>query len=358
MPEHDASQHDPRDEHHDHHPNGDEAMDARPVVFQGLEAGLRMFRWVVLILLVLFLFSGLETIQSGFVGLKLRFGRLVGASRSEQIHEPGLVLALPEPIDTVITVDGPEREGEVIIDEVWKPIEELAAIDKINPLVEGYVLTGDQNIVQAKLRVKYRVTDPIRFKLWMDNPEGMLQDAVLAALTRTIGGWEVNDVWRQQRGGEEGVGTAKSLADMVKTRAQDRLDRLDAGMTISALEFAEIHPPRHVVAEFRDVQNARIEMETKKREAEGFVRSLLPKAESESNQMVKQAMAYENALKAEAGAELSVFEQIHAEYQNNPEVVRERLLLETFEQMIQEVGKRLFLPPGTRLILPLQDMQE
>jgi len=329
----------------------------RPVVFQGLEAGLRMFRWVVVVLLALFLGSGLTTIESGYVGLKLRFGRLVGTSPREQIHEPGLVLALPEPIDEVLTVRGPDREGEVVIDEVWKPIEELAAMDKINPLVEGYVLTGDQNIVQAKLRVKYRVSDPIRFKLWVSQADGILRDTVLAALMRTVGGWRVNDVLRLQQTGDDPTQT-ESLAQTIRRRAQERLDRLDSGLTIAALEFIEIHPPRHVVAEFRDVQNARIEMQTQKRNAEGFVRSRIPQAEAERNQLVKEAMAYENTLKATASAELSVFEQIHQEYRKNPELVRQRILLETFEQIIQQVGQRIFLPEGTRLILPLSNSEE
>jgi membrane protease subunit HflK len=330
----------------------------RPVVFQGLEAGLRLFRWVVVVLLLVFLLSGLTTVNSGFVGLKLRFGRLVGTSPREQIHQPGLVLALPEPIDQVIDdVPGPDREEEVVVDEVWKPIDELAAVDKINPIVEGYVLTGDQNIVQAKVRVKYRVTDPVRFRLWVSEPDGILRDTVMAAMMRTIGGWRVNDVLRLQKTGDDPTQT-QSLAATIRRRAQERLDRLDSGLTISALEFDEIHPPRHVVAEFRDVQNARIEMETKKRDAEGFVRSRLPQAEAESNQMVKQAMAYENTLAATAKAELSVFEQIHQEYRNNPDLVRQRILLETFEQIIQQVGRRIFLPEGSRLILPLEKSEE
>ena len=359
MPDHEDHHHDDRahdNDAHDDHAHDDHAQEApRPVVFQGLDAGLRMFRWVVVILLALFLVSGITTVDSGYVGLKLRFGRLVGGSRAEQIHKPGLVLALPEPIDRVIQVDGPEREGEITVDEVYKPIDELAAMDKINPLVEGYVLTGDQSIVQTKMVVKYQVVDPIRFRLWTDRPEGMLHDAVLAALMRTVGGWTYEDVLRKQRGGEGELGTVESLAGVVMQRAQKRLDTIDTGMRITALEFAEIHPPRHVVAEFRDVQSARIEMETKKREAEGFVRSRLPQAEAESNQMVKQAMAYENTLNATASAELSVFEQIYQEYRNSPGLVRQRILLETLEQVVQQVGRRIYLPPGSRLLLPLSE---
>lgn len=323
-----------------------------PVVFQGLDAGLRMFRWVILALLVLFLLSGFQNVTPGNVGLLLRFGRLAGASRAGQIKQPGLVVALPYPVDRLFLVPGPDREGEVPIDEVWKPIDETATLDKINPIVEGYCLTGDQNIVQARLVAKYRVSDPIRFRLAMSNPEGILHDTVLAALTQTVGGWKVNDVLRLQRGGDGGPGTMESLADVVRRRAQELLDEIQCGMEISALEFKEIHPPRHVVAAFRDVQDARIETETMKREAEGFVLGKIPAAEAEANRMIKAAMAYNNTLNARASAELSVFEQVYAEYRNNPGVVRQRILMESFEEVLTNVGRRIHLPLGSRVILP------
>ncbi len=322
-----------------------------PVVFQGLDAGLRMFRWVIAALLLIFLASGFETVPSDSVGLRLRFGRLSGASRAEQIRQPGLVPALPFPIDQLVLVPGPEREGRVVIDEVWKPIDELAALDKINPIAEGYCLTGDQNVIQARLVARYRVSDPIRFRLFMDDPEGMLHDMVLAALTQTVAGWTIDDVWRQQAG-EGAPGAVTNLATVVQRRAQERLDAIDCGIRISALEFTELHPPRHVVAAFRDAQSARIEMATKRREAEGFVLGKIPAAEAEANRMIRAAEAYENTLMAEASAELSVFEQVYAEYRHNPEVVRQRLLMETLEEVLSNVGRRIHLPPGSRMILP------
>ena len=82
------------------------------VVFRGLEAGLRMFRWVVVILLFLFLVSGVSKIEPDSVGLLLRFGKLQGATPGERVRAPGLVLALPFPIDVIKRVPGAEKEGE------------------------------------------------------------------------------------------------------------------------------------------------------------------------------------------------------------------------------------------------------
>ncbi len=321
-----------------------------PVVFQGLEAGMKMFRWIMAVLLILFFLSGIQKVTSGNVGLLMRFGRLLGSSPATQVRQPGLVLALPYPIDHLVEVPV-KQEGEVTITDVWKDIKDLAALNKIDPIMEGYCLTGDQNIIQTKVVVKYRITDPIRFRLRMDNPKGILSNVVQAALVRTVAGYKVNDVLRLRQGDQETSDTTGNLAGTVKSRAQERLDELDSGMKISALEFKEMHPPRHVVAEFLDVQNAAIEMRTRKSEAEGVVAGKIPAAQAESNRMVQAATAYRNSAVSKAKAELSVFEQIHGEYIKHPGLVWQRIFMETFEQIIQNVGKLRFVAPGTRVIV-------
>jgi len=318
-----------------------------PVIFQGLEAGVKMFRWVIVALLILFFASGIRFVTSENVGLLLQFGKLQGKSYATQVKEPGLVIAMPYPIDQLLQVPV-KQEGEVVVTEVWKEIVNLAASDKIDPTLEGYCLTGDQNIVQTKIVVKYRITDPIRYRLWMDNPEGMLHDIVLASLTQTVAGWNVDNVLRLQRPTN---GSTESLASLVKQNAQRRLDEIDCGLTIFDIEFKEMHPPRHVVAEFRDVQNARIDIKTAMQTAKGFVAGKIPEAEAESNQMIQAARAHDSAIKAKARAEHSVFAEVYKEYKKNPQLVSQRILMETFEQIIENVGKLRFVSPGTRVIV-------
>ncbi len=154
-----------------------------PTVFQGLQAGLRMFRWVMLLLFVLFWFSGIQEVDPDQVGLLLRFGKLQGTT-GRQVHEPGLLLALPYPIDRVLQVPA-KQEGEVVIKEVWKGIEQTEAQDRIDPVLEGYCLTGDQNIVQAQVVVKYRISDPVSLQLGRPTARHFAQRR-LAALTQTL----------------------------------------------------------------------------------------------------------------------------------------------------------------------------
>lgn len=321
-----------------------------PIVFEGLQAGLRMFRWVMLLLLVLFCFSGIQEVDPDQVGLLLRFGRLQGQSPATQVHEPGLLPAFPYPIDEVIQVPA-KQEGEVVINEVWKGLEGAATLDRIDPVLEGYCLTGDQNIVQAQVVVKYRITDPVAYRLRTADPPAILHDIVLAALTQAISGWTVDDVLRLQRAPAGSEGATEGLAATVRSRAQERLDRLDCGMAISAMEFKQLQPPRHVIGMFRDVQSAQIDVETKKREAEGFAAREVPQAEAERNRLIQAAAAHQNTLNARAMEEYSVFEQLYSEYRKNPELVRNRIYLETLEQVLTRVGKVDLVSPEDRVIL-------
>ncbi len=321
-----------------------------PIVFEGLRAGLRLFRWIMLLLFVLFWFSGIQEVAPDQVGLLLRFGRLQGRTPAAQVHEPGLLLALPYPIDQVMQVPA-KQEGEVTIQDVWKDTEGAPTADRIDPLLEGYCLTGDQNIVQAQLVVKYRISDPVAFRLQTADPPAILRDLVLASLTQVVSGWAVDDVLRLQRTTPSGGEASEGLAAAVRSRAQQRLDRLDCGMTISALEVKQLQPPRHVIAAFRDVQSAQIDVETKKREAEGFAAREEPKARAESNSLIQAAAAYRNTLQARAAEELSVFEQLYSEYRKNPDLVRNRIYLETLEQVLASVGKVDLVSPDDRVIL-------
>jgi membrane protease subunit HflK len=323
---------------------------ATPPALEGLRAGLRMFRWVMLLLFVLFWFSGIQEVEPDQVGLLLRFGRLVGGHPADQVREPGLLLALPFPIDEVIQVPA-KQEGEVIINEVWKDIEGGATVDRIDPVLEGYCLTGDQNIVQTQLVVKYRISDPIVFRLWTADPPALLHDLVLASLTQIVSSWRVDDVLRLQREATTEVERAEGLSAAVRRAAQQRLDRLHCGMTISAMEFKQLQPPRHVIAAFRDVQSAQIDVETQKREAEGFAAREVPKAQAERNSLIQTAAANQNTLHGRATEEYSVFEKLHGEYRKNPDLVRNRIYLETLEQVLSNVGKVDLVSPDDRVIL-------
>jgi membrane protease subunit HflK len=308
-----------------------------------LASGLRSFRWVAVALLALYLASAVTVVQPGEVALVLRLGKLAGATREEQIKQPGLLVAFPYPIDRVIRVPVKE-EGEVVIADLWKPLANgVPASETINPLDEGYCLTGDQNLLQARIVAKYHITDPISFALNVESASLLVHDAVMAATTESLTGWSVDDALRLRN--EQ---TRENLAPLVQRATQSRLDALGCGLTLSALEFNEIHPPRHVRAEFERVQSARVEKATKRREADGFAAREIPRAEAERDRLVKEAIAQGSATRAGATAEVQVFGALLDEYHRNPQLVHDRIYREALEDVMSRIGRRYLLPPQTR----------
>ncbi|MBR0237269.1 MAG: protease modulator HflK [Thermoguttaceae bacterium] len=370
-------------------------------VYAGLDAGMKLFRWIVLLLVILFWFSGITSVKPGNVGMLMRFGKLQGKGE-ERIMKPGLALALPYPIDEVIQT--PELKIEQLeINEIFKPLDGgMGSLDSIDPLLEGYALTGDMNVIQTKIVVKYKVSDPIAFRLGVDKPEAFLHDIVLTAFTQTAANWTIDDLLRQRQGEEENASPKteqakpttinkhshkhhhhhahghdedghdhdghdhdghdhedalctidhSALEQQVRFEAMNRVNELDLGVEIVSVEFREIHPPRHVNQAFENVRNARTQIEEQRYKAEKYASQVVPAAEQASNAMIQDAKAYKEKLLAETKAMYNRFEPVYQEYQNNKDVVRQRVYLETLEEVFDNVGQLRFLPPETKVVLP------
>ena len=315
----------------------------RPLVLEAFAASLRSTRWLALLLFIVYLFSGTTIVRPGEVVLILRLGRLHGTSPETQVNRSGLLFTFPSPFDQIVRV--PVRtEGEVVIQDLWKSLNDNGpAVDAIDPLKEGYCLTGDQNILQTRLVAKYRIDDPVAYAFATEDPQGIVHDSVMAATTCSIASWKVNDALRLLD-----TQTQKTLASEVMRAAQTRLNGLRCGMVLSGLEFKEIHPPRHLRAEFEKAQSARVQKETMRREAEGFASSRIPQAEAEQNRLIKEAMANGNAILSRANAEISVYRPLLDEFQSAPTLTSERLYRESLEQVMVQIGRRYFLPAQTK----------
>ncbi|MEX0794668.1 MAG: SPFH domain-containing protein, partial [Pirellulaceae bacterium] len=139
---------------------------------QGIAEGLRVVGYLAVILLILFWCSGITVVQPGEVALVLRMGRLVGDTPQTQVRQPGLLLALPYPIDQVIRVPvQQEREAAITQLRLRSGGGEGSQLD---PVLDGYTLSGDQHVLQVDLHVKYRIVDPIAFQLKTAEPERVL----------------------------------------------------------------------------------------------------------------------------------------------------------------------------------------
>lgn len=313
-------------------------------IVDAVSSGSKMIAWLACGLFILFWCSGITTIGPGEVGLVLRCGRLTGTSPADQVRQPGLLLALPYPIDEVIRVPV-KQEREISISALRSQRMSNGAPRRGLP---GYALSGNQNILEADMTLKYRINDPIAYTFSNRDAERILRDTVVGSAAEVIAQWQVDDALRLQRETDSG---SEKLARVVLTEAQTLVDRLKLGVELTALEFREIQPPSQVADAFQAVQSERIAIDTKKREAEGYAARIVPAAEAESNSLVQRATRDSTDLRTRAEEEIALFNRVYEEYERNPELVWNRLHLETIEGLMRDGSQFRFVDPGARLIL-------
>jgi len=295
--------------------------------------------WWIAIMALLYLVSGITTVKPDEVAVVLRWGRLVGATPALQQHGPGLLFAFPRPIDEVVRVQ---------VKHVWEvPITALApgsasvsqeelAGDTLNPLTQGYAITGDQNIVQASMVARYRVRDPAEWAFYGPKAEDVLRVEVTSAMVRSLGEMGVDQVLSDGR---------QRLIATVARRTQAGLDASHSGLELSSLELTQLAPPQALASDFNSVQSAFIEAQTEQSEAQAFAENEIPAAHADADQLVQRAQGDADSALAVARGDADAFRALEKEYRTNAVVVRERLYRDAVEKAINAAGSVRWVPP-------------
>jgi membrane protease subunit HflK len=296
--------------------------------------------WWVATMALLYLFSGITIIKPDEVAIILRWGRLVGETPTLQEHGPGLLFALPRPIDSVVRVQ---------VKHVWETeVRTLAFIQgddeggipvsssTLDPLTQGYAITGDENILHLNMVARYRVKEPAVWALYGAKSEDVLGAEVTAAMVRSLGEMGVDRVLSDGR---------KNLIAAAARRAQDGLDAAHSGLELSSLELTELTPPFALASDFNDVQSAFIAAQTLKNEAQGIAASQIPWARADADSSMQSARGQAASDLAAAKGDAAAFLALDREYRANPVVVRERLYRDAVERAVGGAGKVQWVPP-------------
>lgn len=309
---------------------------AQNLVTEGLTSAFRLLRWGGLLAVLVVFGSGITIVKQDEVALRLRFGRLTGETAADQVHGPGLLVSFPYLIDEVVRVPV-KRVREMTIDALRS--RNALAFKRVDITRDGYALTGDHNLMQPAVLLKYQISDPVAWALKIQEPETHVLDAVVAALTRTLAEMQVDAVLVEGK---------RYLATAARQRAQAALDRGGHFVTLVALEFTSLQPPVQVAQYFNDVQKAIVEKKTLEEKARGYEEQEIPMAEAERDNLVNEAEAYRADQMADAEGEAEAFLNLLAEYRKNPDVVWRRIYLEAMEELISRLGSKNLLPPGLK----------
>jgi membrane protease subunit HflK len=302
-----------------------------------IDAAWQRMHWWVATMIVLYAVSGTTIVKPDEVAIVLRWGRLVGQTPALQEHGPGLLFSFPRPMDRVIRVPV-KRVWEVPVSALSPTVvdDEVGGGYTLDPLTQGYALTGDRNVVHVDMVARYRVRDAAEWAFYGPTADDILRVEVAAAVVRSIGEMGVDRVLADGR---------KDLATTAARRAQAGLDAAHAGLELSSLELTRLMPPVALAADFNAVQSAYIGAETKRKEAQAFAETAVPQARADTDTGTQAARGTAEADRATALGDAAAFLALNREYRGNPAVVRERLYRDAIERAIGGAGNVRWIPP-------------
>lgn len=292
---------------------------------------------VVLAIIVLWFGSSMVyTVQEQERAAILTFGKFSGQAG------PGLRFKMPYPIQQVIKVPSEitqrleigyrETGGRVV------PVDD-----------EALMITGDENIVSADAIVEWKVSNLEQFLYNIEKPELFLHNAATSAIRSVIGSEKLDFVITD--------GKTQVQAD-VKQKLEELNEMYQTGIQILDVKFQDIEPPEgEVQLAFKQVTNAREEKNTKVNNARKYENDIIPKARGEAQAMIENAEAIKKSRILNAQGDVAQFNAVYQEYQNNPSVTENRLILETLEKIYPNA--RIFITDSagdTVKYLPLNEM--
>ena len=214
---------------------------------------------------------------------------------------------------------------------------------------ESLMLTEDENIVDLKFSIQYRIDDPQFYLFNVLDPDLTLRQATESAVREVVGRSAMDFVITAGR---------DVVASEAGTLIQEILDEYKAGLNITSVNMQDAQPPAQVQDAFFDAVKAREDQERIINQANAYKADIVPKARGEANAMLERAEAYRQRVIAQADGETDRFLKVLKEYQKAPAVTRERLYLETIEQVMANTSKVLVdLQSGNNIMfLPLDKL--
>ncbi|MEJ2396978.1 MAG: FtsH protease activity modulator HflK [Gammaproteobacteria bacterium] len=214
---------------------------------------------------------------------------------------------------------------------------------------EALMLTKDRNIVDIEYVVQYQVENAKEYVLNTREPIITLEQAVQTAVRENVGKNDMDYVQTQGR---------SKFAQVTQERIQQILDRYKTGLAVINFNMQKAQPPRQVTPAYEEVNAAQQEMKAEISKAQGYANTIIPKAEGNANRIRVQAEQYKQTLIARATGDADRFTQLLTQYDKAPKVTRERLYLETMQDVIGHSTKVLVdTKKGNNLLyLPLDKL--
>ncbi|MEI6301595.1 MAG: FtsH protease activity modulator HflK [Betaproteobacteria bacterium] len=291
---------------------------------------------VVGLIAAIWLASGFYIVDESQRGIVLTFGKY------SQTTTAGLRWRLPYPIQT----------NELVNLTQVRTIEiGYRNSVKTKVLRESLMLTDDENIVDIQFAVQFTLKDPEDYIFSNRRPEETVMQAAETAFRETVGKSSMDFALYEGR---------EQIAVSSQKLMQEILDRYKTGVLIIKVVMQNAQPPEQVQAAFDDAVKAKQDLERQKNEGQAYFNDVVPKARGSASRLTEEAVGYRQRVIANAEGEASRFKQILAEYSRAPQVTRDRMYLETMQQILSSTSKVMVdaRSGGNMLFLPLDKIMQ
>ena len=288
------------------------------------------------LVLAVWLASGFYIVVEGQRGVVLTFGRF------SQETGPGLRWRLPWPI----------QSNEIVNLQQVRTLE-IGYRNNVRTKVlkESLMLTDDENIVDLQFAVQYVVTDATKYIFNVRRPDESAMQIAETAMREVIGKNRMDAILYE---------TQVDIANKTRDLMQVIHDRYGTGIQISAVTVQNAQPPEQVQAAFDDAVKAGQDRERQKNEGQAYANDVIPRSRGAASRLLQEAEGYKQRVIANAEGEASRFKQVLAEYAKAPAVTRERIYIETMQQILASTSKVMmdFRGAGNLLYLPLDKLMQ
>ena len=293
----------------------------------GLLVGLAAIVWLA---------SGFYIVDASQRGLVLQFGSY------KESTEPGLRWRFPYPFQSHELVN---LSGVRTLEIGYRGTER----NKV--LKEALMLTDDENIVNIQFAVQYILKDPVEYLFNNRSTDEAVMGAAESAVREIVGKSAMNFVLYEGR---------EQIATQAAKLMQDILDRYKSGILVSKVTMQNAQPPEQVQSAFDDAVKAGQDRERQKNEGQAYANDVIPKAKGTAARLLEEANGHKQRVISTAEGDASRFKQVQVEYAKAPEVTRQRLYLETMQQVYANTSKVLVdaKGQGNLLYLPLDKLMQ
>ena len=311
---------------------------------EALRSSFGIVKFVMVLLLLVFLGSGFFTVGPQERAIVIRLGKPIGGEKA--LLEPGLHWSWPYPIDEYLKV--PITSIQKVRSTVgWyatTPEAEQAGTDynplpvgtPINSLVDGYVLTADRNIVHARATLTYHIEKPIDFVFNFVNASNMVQSALDNALLESASGYKVDDILTRDVAG---------FKDVIKKRVTQLVDDQKLGIAVEDCVI-ERCAPRQLIEPFQSVTEALGKRGKALNEARSYEAQVLARAGADAQSRTNAAEAERAALVKDVKSQAERFKELLPKFNANPELFAQQRLNETLARVLANAKEKIFLTEG------------